>query len=81
MNYANITKGFMQFIKKCTPFLWDESAQQYFEALKKALLSTPLLRLLDYKKEFILYLAASKSTRGIVLVQEDDELWDQLALK
>ena len=38
VNYAKITKGFMRLLKQDTPFLWDETAQIAFEALKKALL-------------------------------------------
>ena len=38
------------------------------------MLLAPLLRLPDYSKDFILYLAASESTIGVVLVQEDDKL-------
>ena len=64
----------MPLLKQDTPFLWDETAQLAFEALKKALLSPPLLRLQDYSRNFILYLAASKSTIRVVLVQEDDKL-------
>ena len=45
VNYSKITKSFMRFLKKETPFLWDEATQQSFEALKKALLSAPLLHL------------------------------------
>ena len=59
VNYAKINKGFMHLLKMDTPFLWDETAQLAFEALKKDLLSVPLLRPPDYSKEFILYLAAS----------------------
>ena len=35
---------------------------------------TPLLHPLDYSRDFLLYLAASESTIGVVLVQEDDKL-------
>ena len=68
VNYANITKGFMCLLKQDTPFVWDETAQLAFEALKKALMSAPLLHPPDYSKDFILYLAASESTIGVVLV-------------
>ena len=74
VNYAKITKGFMRLLKQDTPFVWDEPAQLAFEALKKALLSAPLLRPPDYSRDFILYLAASESTIGVVLVQENDKL-------
>ena len=43
VNYAKITKGFMRLLKQDTPFVWDETAQLAFEALKKSLLSAPLL--------------------------------------
>ena len=47
VNYAKITKGFMRLLKQDTPFVWDETAQLAFEALKKDLLLAPLLRLPD----------------------------------
>ena len=42
--------------------------------MKKALTSTPLLSPPDYSSDFLLYLAAAESTIGMVLVQEDDAL-------
>ena len=68
VNYSKITKGFMCLLKQDTPFVWDEIAQLTFKALKKSLLSAPLLHLPDYSHEFILYLAASKSTIRVVIV-------------
>ena len=38
----------------------------------------PLLRLPDYSRDFILYLAASESTIGVVLVQEDNKLQEHV---
>ena len=64
----------MRPLKQDTPFVWDETTQLAFEELKKALLSAPLLHPPDYSRDFILYLAASESTIGVVLVQEDDKL-------
>ena len=74
VNYAKITKGFMRLLKQDTPFVWDEIAQLAFEALKNALLQALLLHPLYYSWDFILYLAASELTIGVVLVQEDDKL-------
>ena len=74
VNYAKITKGFMCLLKQDIPFVWDETAQLAFEALKKYFLSAPLLRPPDYSRDFILYLSALESTIGVVLVQEDDKL-------
>jgi hypothetical protein len=70
-NYAKITKGFMRFLQKNTPFIWDDIAQWSFDALKHALTHAPLLHPPEYTKDYILYLATSASTIAMVLVQED----------
>ena len=72
VNYAEITKGFMRLLKKGVPFIWDDRAQRSFDALKAALTSMPVISPPDYQKDFLLYLAASDTTVGMVLVQIDD---------
>jgi hypothetical protein len=67
-NYAEITKGFMRLLQKNIPFIWDDTAQWSFDALKHALIHAPLLHPLEYTKDYILY---STSTFAMVLVQED----------
>ena len=42
------------------------------------MLLAPLLRPPDYSQDFILYLVASESTIGVVLVQEDDKLQENV---
>ena len=42
------------------------------------MLSAPLLHPPDYSRDFILYLATSESTIGVVLVQEDDNLQEHV---
>ena len=42
------------------------------------MLLAPLLRPPYYSKDFILYLAASKSTTGVVLVQENNKLQEHV---
>jgi hypothetical protein len=73
-NYAEITKGFMHLLKKGVPFHWDEVTQCSFKSFKHILTSDPLLRPPNYNKNFLLYLATADSTIGMVLVQEDDLL-------
>jgi hypothetical protein len=58
VNYANITKGFMRILKKDTPFMWDEQARESFDDLKKALVSTPLLKSLDYDRDYLFYVTS-----------------------
>ena len=65
-------------MKQDTPFVWDETTQLAFEALKKYLLSPSLLRPPDYSRDFILYLPASELTIGVVLVQEDDKFQEHV---
>jgi hypothetical protein len=73
-NYVEITNGFMCLLKKGLPFHWDEASHFSFEALKHALTSAPLLWPPNYNKDFLFYLAVTESTIGMVLVQEDDFL-------
>ena len=68
----------MRLLKQYTPFVWDETAQLTFKALKKSLLLAPLLCPPYYSREFILYLVVSESTIGVVLVQEDDKLQEHV---
>ena len=64
-----MTKGFMRLLKKGTLYLWDDQAQWSFDALKHVLVSAPLLSAPNYSRNFLLYLAASPSSLGMVLVQ------------
>jgi hypothetical protein len=68
----------MHLLKKDIPFHWNEAAHSYFEALKCTLTSTPLLRPLNFNKDFLLYLVTAESTIGMVLVQEDDFLEEHM---
>lgn len=58
----------MRLLENGVPFYWDDQAQWSFEALKKDLMMPPLLSPPHIGKDFILYLATSNSTIGMVLV-------------
>jgi hypothetical protein len=64
----------MHLLKKDNPFIWDERAQESFYALKKALVSTPLLKPPHYNRYYLLYIATYEGTVHMVLVQKEDEL-------
>ena len=68
----------MHLLKPDTPFVWDETEQLVFEALKKSLLSAPVLRPPNYSRDFVLYMAAFELTIGVVLVQEDNKLQEHV---
>jgi hypothetical protein len=61
----------MRILQKNVPFIWDDTAQWSFDALKHTLTHAPLLHPPEYTKDYILYLVASTSTIAMVLVQED----------
>ena len=65
-------------LKKDTTFCWDERAQEYFDALKRALASPPVISPPDYSRDFILYVAASTEMIGMILLQEDEELQEHV---
>jgi hypothetical protein len=71
-NYAELTKGFTWILKKGLNFVWDDTANKSFEALKLTLTCTPLLFPPDYSRYYFLYLVYSDSTIAMALVQEDD---------
>jgi hypothetical protein len=71
-NYDELTKGFTRLLKKGYEFVWDDTSNKAFEALKLSLTRTPLLFPPDYSWHYFLYLAALDSTISMVLVQEDD---------
>ena len=64
----------MRLLKNDTSFIWDEQAQESFDALKKALVSSPMLKSSNYSRDYLLYIVASKEMIGMVLFQADDEL-------
>ena len=64
----------MRLLKKDTTFCWDEWAQESFDALKRALALALVLSPPDYSHDFVIYVAASFETVGMVLVQEGEEL-------
>jgi len=47
-NYVELTKGFNRLLKKGHDFVWDNTANKAFEALKLSLTRTPLLFPPDY---------------------------------
>src|SRR3984893_11168365 len=54
-------------------YIWKEEHQQSFEQLRDALLTGPVLKLPDHKKDWIMYCDASGKSIGGVLAQHDDK--------
>lgn len=54
--------GFTWFLKKGTPFAWDEIAQKSFDDLKVILINAPMLHPPYYYRDYFFYLAVAHST-------------------
>lgn len=72
-DYATTAHGFLRLLHFTIPFVWDDHAQHYFDALKHALTSAPFISPPDFTKDFILYISASTHLVVGVLIQEDED--------
>jgi ribonuclease HI len=65
--------AFFKLLKKADKFVWDDEAQQAFEALKESL-TTPLVMTPPIPKEtLLLYISATTNVVNTVLVAEQEE--------
>lgn len=72
-NFSALAQPMTRLLRKGRPFIWANAQQQAFDALKKALVSTPVLVAPDMNKPFQLYTDASYEGLGALLCQRDDE--------
>ena len=68
----------MYLLKKDTPFIWDERAQDSFDALNKSLELALMVSTPDYSRDLFLYVVMPQETIGMVLVQEDGEFHEHI---
>ena len=62
----------MRLLKNDTSFFWDDMEHHTFNNLKHALTHAPMLQPLYFIKDYFLYVVASLSTIGMVLVHTDE---------
>ena len=78
--YFFIARPLEELTGKNKRFSWNEECQAAFEALKKALISVPVLRLPDVSKPFRLVTDAINTALAGVLLQKDEmEDWHPVA--
>jgi hypothetical protein len=73
-SYGIISKSLTELLKKGVQFIWTSEHEASFQALKQALVSTPVLALPDFKKKFSIETDACDKGIGAVLMQEGHPL-------
>lgn len=73
-HYGIIAKPLTHLLKKNVPFVWTSECTTAFEALKQALVTTPVLALPDFRKQFTIETDASDYGVGAVLQQDGHPL-------
>ena len=69
-NFSKIAKPMTELLKKDTKFKWTKECEASFQELKKRLVTSPVLILLDQSKDYEVYCDASCRGLGAVLMQE-----------
>jgi hypothetical protein len=72
--FGIISRPLTDLLKKNTLFIWTSSHEESFQALKTALLTSPILALPDFTKASSIETYASGSGVGAVLMQEGPPL-------
>jgi len=69
-HFAILARPLTNLLKKGTLFIWTPDHDAAFFALQQALISTPVLALPDFSKQFQIHTDASDAGVGAVLIQE-----------
>ena len=70
-NFSQIAHSLHLLTKKDQEYVWEEPQQKVFQELKNHLTSSPVLRLPDLSKLFLVQTDASKLGTSAVLLQKD----------
>ena len=76
-NLAELLRNITNMLKKDAKIKWDSESRQSFEQVKRALTEVPVLISPDFTKEFYLFSFASEHTIAAVLLQKNNEGYEQ----
>ena len=76
-NFAEIVKLITYMLKKDNDVKWTNEATESFEHIKKVIGEAPVLASPNYLKEFLIFSFASEHTITVVLLQKNDEGFEQ----
>ena len=68
--FSELAAPMMDLTKKNKPFVWDDEAEKSFNRLKTAMVTAPVLQLLDFEREFVVTTDASEVLVGAILQQD-----------
>ncbi|XP_073057250.1 uncharacterized protein [Primulina eburnea] len=74
-DFSKITKPLCNLVEKESSFIFDDNCLQAFEKIKKALVTTPIIIVPDWKELFELMCVASDYAVGVVLGQRRDKFF------
>jgi hypothetical protein len=76
-NFVEIVKDLTDMLKKDNDVKWSSEARFSFEQIKKSLGEAPVLVSPNYSKDFLIFSFASENTIVAVLLQKNDENYEQ----
>jgi hypothetical protein len=78
LNFTKIVKLITDMLKKDSEVKWMTEAKESFEHIKKVIGEEPVLAISDYMKKLLIFPFASEHMIAIVLLQKNDEGFEQL---
>ena len=72
-DFSKVIRSLVKLTRKDQPFVWDEACSKSFQELKDRVVSAPILRHFDPKKQAVLETDSSDWVTGGVLSQHDDD--------
>jgi hypothetical protein len=73
LNFTEIVKPINKLLNKDSCFKWENEGKLFFQCIKEVIIVAPILVILNFAKDFIIFYFASKDTIAGVLLQKNDQ--------